>query len=176
MNHPQLIVCMGVSGAGKTTLARSLSRELAWPCVEADEFHSSENRQRMARGVPLEDRHRTPWMTAVCTHLQGLFQEGVSCVLAHSGLRRRHRQQLRSGGHETRFLELAGPATLIEQRMAHRAGHYMPASLLSSQLTTLQPTDGEPDVYRLNIDRPVDRLVRDSLDVLAPFLYEASTT
>lgn len=165
---------MGVSGTGKTTLARSLSSTLTWPYVEADDFHDGRNRQLMSRGIPLEDQHREPWMAAIRKHLDELFHGGISCVLAHSGLRRAHREQLRAGGHETRFLELAGPAALIEQRLAHRAGHYMPASLLDSQFEAQQATDGEADVHRLDIQRPVDHLVRDSLDVLAPFLDDAT--
>lgn len=170
MIAPQLVVCMGLSGSGKTTLARSLSKELDWPFLEADKYHSTRDRQRLARGLTLDDAGRTSWMAAVCSHLEEMFHDGMSCVLAHTGLRRGDRDRLRDGGHTTRFLELAGPEKLIERRMSHRAGHFVAPSLLTSQLAILQPTEGENDVHRLDISRPVDFLVRDSLNALAPFL------
>ncbi len=167
-----MIVCMGVAGAGKSTLARGLAEILEWRYIEADTFHSRENRQWMAAGQPLTDEMRAPWMDAVTRELEWLAGTGASCVLAHSGLRRAHRDQLRACGFDTRFLRLSGPAELIEQRLAHRPGHFMPPSLLRSQLAALQDTTGETDVIDLDLRRPPESLRDDALVQLAEFLAE----
>ncbi len=172
MSTPCMIVCMGVAGSGKSTLARQLSETLAWRYVEADTFHSRENRQRMAAGQPLTDELRAPWMEAVCRELSWLAGTGASCVLAHSGLRAVHRQQLRECGFDTRFLHLDGPFELIEQRLAHRPGHFMPPGLLRSQFTSLEDPAEEADVLRLDVRQSPEVLGERALAELAEFLAE----
>lgn len=175
MNIPCMIVCMGVSGAGKSTLARALAETLSWRYVEADTFHSRENRQQMASGKALTDAQRGPWMETVCRELEWLAGSKNSCVLAHSGLRAAHREQLRHCGFDARFLHLTGPTDLIERRLAHRPGHFMSPTLLHSQLDALQPTEGEADVIALDVRETPDALHDRALAVLSEYLSERAT-
>ena len=142
---------MGVSGSGKSTLAALLADSLGLSFLEADDFHSEANKARMRAGIPLSDDDREPWMNAVCKNLADMAARGDSCVLAHSALRRAHRDRLRRQGFRTLFLHLDGDRELIARRMAERSGHYMPARLLDSQFDDLEPTDDEPDVVPIDI-------------------------
>ena len=145
-------VVMGVSGSGKTTIARALAD--AWPAVflDADDFHSDEARARMAGGQPLTDAMRQPWVERIAAELQRRVAAGERVSLAFSGLRRRHRDMLREAGLPLRFLFLQGERDLIAARMQARSGHYMPVSLLDSQFATLEPPSEEPDVRAIAID------------------------
>lgn len=163
MTPPLLLICMGTAGSGKSTLAHHLSDALAWPTLEADDFHNRRNRNRMAQGMPLDDRDREPWMRAICERLVELHGEGQSIILAHSGLRRKHREQLRQCGFDTRFLWLTAPSALIEQRIAHRKGHFMPPSLLPSQLAALEPPESEPDVQALDVTAAPEVVLSEAL-------------
>ncbi|ALS99909.1 gluconokinase [Lacimicrobium alkaliphilum] len=145
---PKLLVVMGVSGSGKTTLARQLADQLDFAFMEADEFHSDEARQKMARAEPLDDEMREPWLNSMCQHLTRHQQ---STVLAYSGLRRRHRQRFRELGYDTGFIWLHGQFDDIRRRLDNRQGHYMPASLLTSQFRDLEMPKGETDILMLDI-------------------------
>ncbi len=170
-----MIVCMGVAGAGKSTLARGLAAALEWRYVEADTFHDKAARQQMAAGRALNDEQRGPWMDRVCQELRWLSGTGASCVLAHSGLRAAHRDMLRDCGFDTRFVHLEGAAELIEQRLAHRPGHFMPPGLLGSQREALQSPAEEQDVVTLDVGQTPE-VIRDlALRALARFLTERAT-
>lgn len=160
MTTPQLIVCMGVSASGKSTLARALADDLDWQYLDADDFHSESNRQKMACGEPLDDDDRAPWMQAITLHLKQRLCAGTHCVLAHSGLRRQHREQLRTSGFDVRFVFLDGHEKTIADRLRNRRGHYMPPTLLESQYAALQRPDDEPDVITLDCTQPINDLVR----------------
>lgn len=142
-----LIVVMGVSGSGKSTLASMLAHDLNWSFLEADDCHPEANRQRMASGLPLDDHMRAPWVAEVSRRV-------LDCprplLLAFSGLRRRHREHLRSLRREVLFIHLELPIAMLEQRLRLRRGHFMPASLLASQREALESSDGEPSVVRLD--------------------------
>ncbi|GAB3024575.1 gluconokinase [Bowmanella dokdonensis] len=171
---PRLLVLMGVSGSGKTTLARQLAGELGFAFMEADDFHSVQAKNQMARGQPLDDGLREPWLTAMCSHLQ---QNPIPTVLAYSGLRRRHRQRFREVGFDTRFIWLHGQFDLIKRRLKSREGHYMPASLLTSQFRDLELPQAEPDILMLDIQhRPAQLLSRAlaAISVLWPVKTERS--
>ncbi|TQV78183.1 gluconokinase [Exilibacterium tricleocarpae] len=151
---PPLIVCMGVSGAGKSTSAQILAAKFELTLIEADDLHSLSNKQKMQAGAALTDADRAPWMQAVCRQLSTCAERGIGCVLAHSALRRAHREQLRSCGLRTLFLHLDAPRETIARRLREREHHYMNAELLDSQFEALQPTDGEADVVTLTaLDR-----------------------
>ena len=149
---PQVVVVMGVSGSGKTTLARSLAD--AWPAtfLDADDFHSDAAKAQMAKGEPLTDSMREPWVLRLRDELIRRTENGERVVLAFSGLRRQHRDQLRSAGLSLKFLFLQGGQELIAARMQARSNHYMPASLLDSQFAALQVPRYEADVAMLGID------------------------
>ena len=163
----RVAVVMGVSGSGKTTLARALAGAWDATFLDADDFHSDEARELMARGEPLTDEMRQPWAARIATELQRRVADGARVTLAFSGLRRQHRDLLRAAGLPLRFLFPRGEAALIGQRMRERSGHYMPVSLLDSQFATLEEPGDEDDVVMVPVDLPPDAQLRRALQALA---------
>jgi len=139
----EVIVVMGVSGSGKTTVAEGIATAMGWEFAEGDTFHSEANVAKMASGHPLTDEDRWPWLRAIGTWIEDHQRDGTSAVITCSALRRVYRDLLREGRPGVRFCHVTADPALIEDRMQHREGHFMPASLLPSQLATLE--DLEPD-------------------------------
>ncbi|MDG4782076.1 gluconokinase [Micromonospora sp. WMMD961] len=160
------VVVMGVSGAGKTTVARGISAATGLTFAEADEFHSPENVARMRSGVPLDDTARWPWLSDIAGWIADRGAEGRSTVLACSALKRSYRDVLRQGAPHLDFVHLHGPAEVIRARMARRAGHYMPASLLESQFATLQPAEPDESVLVLDVSLAPQALVAAAVEGL----------
>jgi len=133
---------MGVSGCGKSSVAHAISDQLNYQFVEADDFHPQENKQHMASGKPLTDLMRKPWITALKKHLMQAAETDQSCVMSFSGLRREHRNQMRDLPFNSVFVHLRGEQALILERMNARSDHFMPPSLLDSQYSTLETSDG----------------------------------
>jgi gluconokinase len=136
---PDLVVVMGVAGSGKTTLARGLARRLRWEFCEGDELHPPANVATMSRGQPLTDEDRRPWLEAIGRWMDGRLAEGSPGVLTCSALRRAYRDLLRDGRPGVAFCHLTATADLLRSRLERRRGHYLPSSLLPSQLATLEP-------------------------------------
>jgi gluconokinase len=134
-----VIVIMGVSGAGKSTVGAELARSLGWPFFDADDFHSPENIRRMQTANPLSDEDRLPWLEALRALVSRLSSGSESAVLACSALRDAFRQELAAAGDDVRFVYLAAPAELLDARLRKREGHFMPAGLLASQFAALEP-------------------------------------
>jgi len=155
--HPSRIVVMGVSGCGKSTLAQALAVRLQLPFVEGDELHPPRNVALMASGTPLTDEDRREWLQAVASRLAQ--SESSGAVVACSALKRSYRQLLRDRAPGLRLVHLAGSEGVLTQRLHARAGHYMPASLLQSQLDTLEPPSADEHAIVLNIEMPPDQLV-----------------
>ncbi|SCL31204.1 gluconate kinase, SKI family [Micromonospora rhizosphaerae] len=153
------IVVMGVSGAGKTTVARGIGELTGLRFAEADEFHSEANVARMRSGVPLDDAARWPWLGELAAWMAARHAEGVSTVLTCSALKRSYRDVLRQGPPEVEFVHLAGSAELIRDRLTRRAGHYMPASLLDSQRAILEHLEPDESGVVLDVTLPPDELV-----------------
>lgn len=130
-----IVVVMGVSGCGKTTIGELLASRLAYPFLDADEFHPPENVAKMAAGTPLSDADRWPWLEA----LNAKLIANQSAVLACSALKESYRNVLSKGLTDCRFVHLRGSIELIRARMKERRHRYMPASLLESQFATLEP-------------------------------------
>ncbi len=130
-----IVVVMGVSGCGKTTIGKLLASRLGCAFLDADEFHPPENVAKMAAGTPLTDDDRKPWLQA----LNGKLREQQNAVLACSALKESYRQLLSQGLAACRFVHLHGEIELIRARLAERQHRYMPASLLESQFATLEP-------------------------------------
>lgn len=133
------VVVMGVAGCGKTTVARALSEATGLVFAEADDFHSQANVDKMRSGVPLDDEDRWPWLLDLADWMAQRAAEGRSTVIACSALKRAYRDTLRTGAPGVSFVHLDHPVEVIRDRLRTRAGHYMPASLLDSQVETLEP-------------------------------------
>ncbi|HEY1468316.1 MAG TPA: MFS transporter [Candidatus Acidoferrum sp.] len=150
-----LVVVMGVAGSGKSTIAETLAQRLGWVFLDADEFHTPANKEKMHRGIPLTDADRLPWLDAMRAELAANEAKGKSVVLACSALKEEYRQRL-SRGLQVRFVHLKGSYELIEARMRERAGHFAGESILEDQFKTLE----EPrDAIVVDIDAPVDVMV-----------------
>ena len=137
----QIIIVMGVSGSGKTTVGTMLARELGCEFYDADDFHSTANREKMSQGLPLTDEDRADWLNSLQNLIQEKLEKNSPCVLACSALKQVYREQL-SIDESIRFVYLHGTYDQIETRMKRRQSHYMPVELLKSQFETLEePTD-----------------------------------
>jgi len=145
---PHVVVVMGVAGTGKTTIGPLLATRIGVPYAEGDDFHPPANIAKMSAGVPLTDEDRWPWLDAIGAWAHG--RAGLGGVVSSSALKRAYRDRLRAEAPGVVFVHLAGDRALIEDRMAHRQGHFMPTTLLDSQFATLQPL--EPDEAGVVVD------------------------
>jgi gluconokinase len=146
---------MGVSGAGKTTVATHLAQELGWEFLDADSFHSPANIAKMYAGIPLDDADRTPWLEALRREIAHAIQQRRNLALACSALKDAYREQL-VVGPEVRLVYLKGTFDLLRQRLMHRSGHFMTERLLASQLEALE----EPaDAITVDAQQPVADIV-----------------
>lgn len=169
---PVLIISMGVSGCGKSTLAKCLAERFDFTFLEADEFHSEENKAHMAAGKPLTDAMREPWIAHLCSTIKDKLSAGESCVLAYSGLRRHHRQRFRELGFPVMYLHLVGDREIIRMRMESRTDHYMPPGLLDSQYDALESTENEADVTDINIKQPIPAIVEHACGLVGEFVKQ----
>ncbi len=162
------LVVMGVSGCGKTTLARALSERLGLAMVDGDDLHLPESIRKMSSGIALQDEDRWPWLDRIGEYLAASDEGDTSGrVVACSALKRAYRDRIRAHAGGVVFVFLHGDARTIHQRMAGRVGHYMQPGLLESQLRTLEvPGPDEADVLHLSIDQPVGALVTRTLQAL----------
>jgi gluconokinase len=152
------IVVMGVSGSGKTAVAQAMARELGWQSVDADDLHAADAVAKMRAGIPLSDDDRWPWLDRVGAALRTAWPAGM--VMACSALRRAYRDRLRAACPGLRFVFLHGDPAVVAERLGARQGHYMPPSLLASQLQTLEPPGAdEADVRRVDLAQPLPVVV-----------------
>ena len=133
-----IILLMGVSGSGKTTIGKLLATSLGWQFSDADDFHSSENVEKMRRGIPLTEADRTPWLRDLQATLKRWLQENKNVVLACSALKDSYRQFLLIDHDRIKLVYLKGSHQLIQKRLQERHNHYMPEQLLDSQFNTLE--------------------------------------
>ena len=159
---PPLLVVMGVSGSGKTTVGAAIGQRLRVPFADADDFHPAANVAKMAAGQPLDDEDRWPWLETIGTWLAA--HDTAGGVMSCSALKRRYRDQLRQHARRVDFLHLHGSPELIAHRQAARSGHFMPASLLTSQFATLEPLAPDEHGLVLDVDLAVDDLVQKYVD------------
>ncbi len=139
---PHVIVVMGPSGSGKTTIGRALAESLGWPYLEGDVYHPAANVAKMAAGTSLDDTDRAPWLAALERLVAGILAEGGHAVLACSALKQRYREAIVPTGAPSGavpFVYLSVPPAVLLERLEHREHHFMPPSLLPSQLAALEP-------------------------------------
>jgi gluconokinase len=148
MSTPHVVVVMGVAGTGKTTIGPLLAARLGVPYAEGDDFHPQANIAKMSAGIPLDDADRWPWLDAIGAWAHG--RSGLGGVVSSSALKRSYRDRLRAAAPGVVFVHLTGDRALIEGRMSHRQGHFMPTALLDSQFATLQPL--QPDEAGVAVD------------------------
>lgn len=152
----QFIVVMGVAGSGKTEVARGLASRLALDYLEGDHFHPPANVSKMRAGIALSDEDRWGWLDALGMAARSC---ALGCVISCSALRRVYRDRLRALTGAPVFLFLDAPASVVATRIEARAGHFMPASLVESQMATLERPQDEPDVHTLDATRPLAEVI-----------------
>ena len=155
---PHAIIVMGVCGTGKSTVGMQLADTLGWRYSDADDFHPPANVAKMRAGIPLSDDDRAPWLDALCD----LLATHPATVLACSALKLRYRQHLRSAAPDIRFVFLHGTRDLLASRLGAREGHYMPSSLLDSQLAALE-TPSPAEATWCDITLPPALIVKTAL-------------
>ena len=151
-----VIVVMGVSGVGKTTVGMLLARALGAEFAEGDSYHPPANVEKMRNGAPLDDEDRWPWLQILAAEIDTWLAEGRGVVLACSALKRAYRDLLAHGRPQVRFVYLKGEAALLRARLDQRRGHYMPPTLLASQLAALEEPD---DALTIDVSGPPEMIV-----------------
>ncbi len=160
---PRHLVVMGVSGCGKTSVGRQLAQALGLAFIEGDDLHPPANVARMAAGTPLTDADRAGWLAEIGRRLAAAHTAGQGLVVSCSALKRSYRDGLRAACPGLRFVHLQGAPALLRQRLQQRSGHYMPASLLDSQLATLEPPAADEAAISLDIQPPTAQVVAAAL-------------
>ena len=155
-----IVVVMGVTGCGKSTVGAALGERMGWRFLDADDFHPAENVAKMASGTPLSDADRWPWLDRIAAELAAIDAKRMSAVLACSALKAIYRARIAKAG-DVRFVHLCGDQEVIAARLAVRKHRYMPAALLASQYATLEAPGDAIDVdVRLPVAAQVDAICR----------------
>jgi gluconokinase len=157
--NPGVVVVMGVSGSGKSTVGRQLAERLGLDFLEGDDFHPPENVARMAAGIALNDSDRVGWLNALASRLTQALVLERGLVVSCSALKRGYRDLLRRAAPDLQLVYLEGPFELLAARMAARPGHYMPASLLQSQYEALEPPAADEAPLVFKVEQPADSIV-----------------
>lgn len=165
MSTPHVVVVMGVAGTGKTTIGPLLAARLGVPYAEGDDFHPQANIAKMSAGVPLDDDDRWPWLDAIGTWAHE--RAGLGGVVSCSALKRSYRDRLRAEAPGVVFVHLSGDRPLIEDRMAHRQGHFMPTALLDSQFATLQPLQADEAGVAVDVAGSPEEITRRAVEALS---------
>lgn len=157
-------VVMGVCGSGKTSVGKALSEKFGATFIDGDDLHPRANIQKMAAGIPLNDADREPWLERIGDVFFSLQRRSLSGVIVCSALKKKYRDQIRSGNEGLIFIHLQGPMETILERMAARQGHYMKKEMVQSQFDTLeQPGADEPDVLGVSIEQPLEQVIADAI-------------
>ena len=167
MATPNILVLMGVSGCGKTTVGKMLADCLGWRFLEGDELHPPANIAKMKSGTPLDDADRKPWLEAIAARIDQWRAQEAQGIVACSALKRAYRDILIGDRDDVGLVFMSGSQDLIAARLAARKGHFMPPGLLDSQFATLQPPGPDESPITIDIDAPAAELVTRILAALA---------
>ncbi len=151
-----ILILMGPTGCGKTTIGHLLARRLAWPFIDGDDFHPAANVAKMQGGLPLTDDDRRPWLASLRREIENHIRAGQSAVMACSALKRTYRELLGVDQQVVKTVYLRGSFELLQRRIAARQGHFMPPGLLRSQLDALEEPRGG---LAVDIDDPPEEIV-----------------
>ena len=154
-----LYVVMGVAGSGKSVIGAALAQAIGIEFVEGDQYHSAENVERMSRGVPLTDDDRARWLRSLAARIRNAKEAATGLVISCSALKRSYRDILRAEASDLRFVFLKGERALIAERLAGRRGHFMPPSLLDSQLATLEEPSPDENAWVCDIRKSPQEIV-----------------
>jgi gluconokinase len=158
-----VLLLMGVTASGKTTVGHLLRDQLGWPFYDGDDFHPPANIEKMSKGIPLTDDDRRPWLAALHKIMADAEAGGTSAIVASSALKEAYRQILSDGLRTLRIVYLKGDPATLQDRLDHRVGHFMPKTMLPSQMAALE----EPkDAIVVNAGQPPNVIVQQILDVL----------
>ncbi|WP_434712101.1 gluconokinase [Rhizobium sp. YTUHZ045] len=164
INKPHAIIVMGVSGCGKSSVGEKLAEALHLHFVEGDALHPASNVEKMSKGIPLTDEDRMPWLDLIGKRMQASLEKGEGIIVSCSALKRIYRDRLRTAaGGNLLFVYLEGSKALLTKRMGERRGHFMPVSLLESQLATLEVPTGEPGVVTVDIGDTIEGIAATAL-------------
>jgi carbohydrate kinase (thermoresistant glucokinase family) len=170
MTLPKVLVVMGVSGSGKTTVGKLLAERLGWHYQEGDALHPPENVAKMSAGTPLSDADRTPWLRRIAARIEDWRSRGESGVVTCSALKRAYRDIIIGDRPDVGLVHLKGSRELIGQRMAARKGHFMPTALLDNQFATLQEPAPEERAIVVDVGGTQAEIVEEILRRLPPEL------
>jgi gluconokinase len=157
-----IVIVMGVTGAGKTTVGKLLADQLGWQFADADDFHSTANKVKISHGIPLTDEDRKPWLDRLRSEIVGWIAEGKSAVLACSALKRSYREELQAGP-EVRIVYLKGDADLIAKRLSARHGHFADVQILASQFADLEQPENAVTVEIIGTPAQIVAEIRQKL-------------
>ncbi len=158
MLRGMVIIVMGVTGSGKTTVGEALAASIGCAFFDADSFHSAANKAKMSSGIPLTDDDRWPWLEAIRARIDTLLAGGESGVFGCSALKTAYRHVLGEDDTRVKFVYLHGPEALLAERLRHRVGHFMNPALLASQIATLE---APPNAVRIQVALPLAAQVRE---------------
>jgi gluconokinase len=156
-----VVVMMGVSGSGKTTVAKSVAEREGWRLVEGDDFHPPANVAKMKSGTPLTDEDRWPWLRAIAREIDAIRARGESAIVTSSALKRVYRDILIGDRLDVALVYLKGSRDLIGKRIAARKGHFMPPALLDSQFATLEEPGEDEHPIVVSVDPSPDEIADD---------------
>ncbi|MBU2871128.1 AAA family ATPase [Colwellia sp. E2M01] len=146
---------MGVSGTGKSVIAKKLADDISLVFIDADDFHSEQAKRHMAENKPLTDEMRIPWLHKIIDHLNTLYAEGKSVALAYSGLKSAHRALFKTLAFSCHFFYLNGDKSIIAKRISQRKNHFFSSNLLESQFLAMEPPECNDDVVIIDINQPL---------------------
>lgn len=158
-----VIIMMGVSGSGKTTIGQLLVKELGWQFYDGDDFHPQANIDKMRQGIALTDEDRAPWLSALHKLIKECLRADTPAIVTCSALKQVYRDRLQAGTTEVHFVYLKGDYGLIQQRLRKRSGHFMNANLLYNQFATLEEPDGVLTIDVMHSPQVIVQQIRHAL-------------